>query len=61
MSEAALLLVRHAAPTVEPDTPPPAWRLSEAGREAAAALAAGLARFAPTAAVASPEPKALET
>ena len=61
MSEAALLLVRHAAPTIDPDNPPPTWPLSDAGRAAAAGLAGRLASFAPVAAVASPEPKALET
>ena len=61
VSDAALILVRHAAPTVDETTPPPTWRLSAAGREAALALAERLAPFAPAAALASPEPKALET
>ncbi|WP_372784337.1 histidine phosphatase family protein [Phenylobacterium sp.] len=61
MSAAALILVRHAAPVIEPDAPPPTWRLSAAGREAALALAGRLAAFAPAAVAASPEPKALET
>ena len=61
MRAAALILVRHAAPTIEPDSPAPAWRLSYAGRRAAFARAGRLAGFAPTSVVASPEPKALET
>lgn len=61
MSSAALILVRHAQPAIDEDRPPPEWRLSEAGRAAAGALAERLAAYAPVAAVASPEPKALET
>jgi broad specificity phosphatase PhoE len=58
---AALILVRHAAPVIDEAAPPPTWRLSAAGRDAALALAGRLAGFAPTAAVSSQEPKALET
>lgn len=61
MSKAALILVRHAEPAVDPATSPSTWRLTEASRSAAAALAEQLAGFAPVAAVSSPEPKALET
>lgn len=61
MSDAALILVRHAAPDPRPDVPPTAWRLSAAGRSAAANLAERLARLAPSAIVASTEPKAIET
>jgi broad specificity phosphatase PhoE len=61
MSRAALILVRHAQPVIDEAVPPPTWRLSAAGRDAALALAGRLADFAPAAAVASPEPKALET
>jgi broad specificity phosphatase PhoE len=53
--------VRHAQPIIDETAPPPTWRLSAAGREAALALADRLAPFAPAAALASPEPKALET
>ena len=56
-----LILVRHAQPQIDPATPAPQWSLSADGRLAAAALADRIARFAPRAAVASPEPKALET
>ena len=61
MSGPALILVRHAQPVIDEATPPPTWRLSAAGRDAALALAGRLATYAPAAAVASPEPKALET
>jgi len=61
VSKAALIMVRHSAPTVDETAPPPTWRLSAAGRQAALALAESLVPFAPAAAVASPEPKALET
>jgi broad specificity phosphatase PhoE len=61
VSSAALILVRHAQPAIDEDRPPTEWRLSGAGRAAAGALAERLAGYAPVAAVASPEPKALET
>jgi broad specificity phosphatase PhoE len=56
-----LILVKHARPVIEPGGPPSTWRFSEAGRMAAGALAAKLARFTPARLVASPEPKALAT
>lgn len=52
-----ITLVRHAAPTTSPDTPPSAWPLSPAGRAAARALRLP----AGTAAVSSDERKAVET
>jgi len=61
MSDAALILVRHGRPQIDPDTPPPTWTLCEAGREAVAALAGRLIDFAPAAMISSPEPKALAT
>jgi broad specificity phosphatase PhoE len=61
VSDAALILVRHAEPAIDPTVPSPQWRLSERGRAGAAALAERLAAFAAAAAVASSEPKALET
>jgi broad specificity phosphatase PhoE len=61
VNPAALILVRHAQPAIDESHPPPQWRLTEAGRAAAGALAERLAPYAPIAAVASPEPKALET
>lgn len=56
-----LILVKHAAPVVEPSLPAAHWRLSEAGRERALALAQELAPLTPTRVVASREPKARET
>jgi broad specificity phosphatase PhoE len=61
VSGPALILVRHARPQIAPDVPPPRWRLSDEGRAAAEALAARIAAFRPGAAVASTEPKAMET
>ena len=61
MSAPALILVRHAAPKVEPKVPSPQWRLSDEGRAAAEALAGRIAAFAPAAVCASTEPKAIET
>lgn len=61
MTAPALILVRHAAPEIAPDVPPQAWRLTDAGRTAARALAEQLVGLRPAAAVSSPEPKALET
>lgn len=58
---AGLILVRHSVPDIREDRPNPEWRLSEAGRADARRLGARLAAYAPQAAVASPEPKALET
>ena len=52
------MFVRHAAPEIDPARPPAAWRLSGAGRAAAAGLSA---RVAVDVIVSSPEPKALET
>jgi broad specificity phosphatase PhoE len=61
VSAPALILVRHARPQIEPDSPPPSWRLSDEGRAAAQALAGKLAHLRPAAFVASTEPKAIET
>uniref|UniRef100_UPI00286AD616 histidine phosphatase family protein n=1 Tax=Phenylobacterium sp. TaxID=1871053 RepID=UPI00286AD616 len=58
---AGLILVRHSIPDIREDRPNPEWRLSQAGRADARRLGARLAAYAPQAAVASPEPKALET
>jgi broad specificity phosphatase PhoE len=52
------MLVRHAAPEIDPARPAASWGLSAAGRAAARALAAALTVDA---VVSSPEPKALET
>jgi broad specificity phosphatase PhoE len=56
-----LLLVRHAAPLVDPALPSARWSLSAAGRAACGPLAVALAPFAPRAIVTSDEPKAIET
>jgi broad specificity phosphatase PhoE len=61
MADAALILVRHGRPVIDPDTPPTQWTLCPEGRAAVAALAEKLAPFGAKAAVSSPEPKALQT
>lgn len=54
-----LWLVRHAMPALDPKVPAHRWRLSDDGRSAAAALRDVLPQ--PAYAVASAEPKAIET
>lgn len=61
MTTPALILVRHGRPQVDPNIPPPEWNLSTEGRAAVRALAVKLSRFRPVAALASQEPKAIET
>ncbi len=61
MSRAALILVRHGRPAIDPDTPPTTWSLCPDGREGCRRLAQRIEAYAPTAVVASPEPKARET
>ena len=61
MTDAALILVRHARPRIDPDIPPSKWELCPDGRIAAAELAGKLAAFAPAAIVSSTEVKARET
>lgn len=56
-----LILVRHAAPTIELDRPARLWRLSEAGRGGARALASRLKDSRIASVVSSVEPKAWET
>jgi len=56
-----LILVRHAAPLVDPSRPSAQWDLSEDGRRAARDLAAKLARFAPASIFTGPEPKQRQT
>jgi broad specificity phosphatase PhoE len=58
---ASLILVKHAAPQVVPETPSEKWVLSEAGKHACSPLAESIARYEPTAVIASLEPKAAET
>lgn len=61
MADAALILVRHGRPAIDPDTPATTWPLCPEGREAVQRLAERLAVYAPTGLVSSPEPKARET
>ena len=46
--DAALILVRHGRPVIDPDTPPTTWPLCPEGREAVERLAEQLAAFAPS-------------
>lgn len=57
----SLILVKHAAPQVVPETPSEKWVLSEAGKHACTPLAESIARYDPAAVIASMEPKAAET
>jgi broad specificity phosphatase PhoE len=61
MASAALILVRHGRPEIDPSLPPPKWNLHPEGRIAVGALAEALAPFAPNGIVSSAEPKALQT
>ncbi|HEY2356323.1 MAG TPA: histidine phosphatase family protein [Phenylobacterium sp.] len=61
VSTPALILVRHGRPQVDPNIPPPEWGLSTEGRAAVGELAVKLSHLRPVAAVASHEPKAVET
>ena len=56
-----LILVRHAAPSMDACVAPNQWPLSEAGRASAHALARALAPYWPAALVSSREAKAAET
>ena len=61
MADAALILVRHGRPKIDPDTPATSWPLCPEGREAVERLTERLAAYSPQALVSSPEPKAKET
>jgi broad specificity phosphatase PhoE len=61
MADAALILVRHGRPAIDPATPSTTWPLCPEGRDGCAKLAERVAAYAPTAIVSSPEPKALQT
>src|SRR5262249_30744965 len=52
-----LILIRHAAPIVDPSTPPSQWPLSREGRAAARSLSLPTNAYL----VASTEPKAIQT
>ena len=56
-----LILIKHAAPLVDPAKSSDLWKLSEAGREQAANLAVTLRAMEIAAIVSSEEPKAKET
>lgn len=56
-----LILIKHAAPRIEPGMPPDVWELSDEGREKAKVLAERLREFGIGAIVTSEEPKAAET
>jgi broad specificity phosphatase PhoE len=56
-----LLLVRHSEPEITPGVAAREWRLSAEGRRRCGQLALALAAYAPTALVASIEPKARAT
>lgn len=56
-----LILIKHAAPLVDPARASRLWKLSDAGREKCAALAEALRSFSPRAIICSEEPKARET
>jgi len=61
MTGAALILVRHGRPAIDPDTPSTTWPLCPEGRDAVEALAERIAPYRPVAIATSPEPKARET
>jgi broad specificity phosphatase PhoE len=56
-----LILIKHAAPLVDPAKPSDQWQLSDAGREACVPLAKRVAELGLTQIIASEEPKARET
>jgi probable phosphoglycerate mutase len=58
---ATLILVKHAAPEIDPDRRATAWPLSFEGRRKVADLTARLEPYAPDQIVASPTLKAFET
>jgi broad specificity phosphatase PhoE len=61
MSTRRIVLVRHGKPDIEEGVPSADWKLSAAGREAAAALAEKLRQFDFADIASSPEPKAAGT
>ena len=56
-----LVLIKHAAPEINPSIPAAEWQLSEAGQAACPALAERLRGFSPQIILSSVEPKARET
>jgi broad specificity phosphatase PhoE len=61
MNNRHLILIKHAAPLVDPAKSSDLWKLSEAGREQAGKLAEALRAQEIAAIVSSEEPKAKET
>lgn len=61
MNPAALILVRHARPRIDPDAPRVEWLLTPDGMAAATGLADQLKAHAVTRVLSSPEPAALAT
>ena len=53
--------MRHAAPNIEPEIPPPNWTLSPTGIDSCIALGDDLRSFIPSALMSSTEPKAIQT
>ncbi len=58
---AKLLLIKHAAPLIDPAINSHRWKLSEAGRASCAPLATAISKHSPTRIISSVEPKAAET
>lgn len=56
-----IILIRHAEPSIETGAASDTWVLTDAGRQAAAALAPKLLGFDISEITTSPEPKALQT
>lgn len=57
----SLILIKHAAPAIDPALPASRWRLSETGRRSCADLAPRLAALGVAHLLSSDEPKARET
>lgn len=58
---AALVLVTHSLPAIDPSARPDSWSINDTGRRRCRRLADLLAPYAPAAIMTSPEPKARET
>jgi 2,3-bisphosphoglycerate-dependent phosphoglycerate mutase len=56
-----LVLIKHARPQVDEQTPSQEWRLSEQGRQSCQELSRILAAYEPRIIITSEEPKAVET
>ena len=56
-----LLLVRHAAPVIDPSIPSNEWALSQEGEDAASQLAQSLSRWSSSSVYSSPEARAIQT